>query len=541
MSSIDAIYLTQAANLRSLGRLEEAVEAYRKAARLSPRNAQTLVDLGSVLVQLGLDEEAQAAFAEAAVQTPKRADAWILRGNALYRLGRFEEALAMQNRALRLTPDFAPSHFNRGNALLGLFRYEEAIASFDRALALERDFTAALINKGGALHALRRYEEVIRIQNTVEALTPGLANTMGHRGAALLELGRYEEAASDLTEAIRRARGDHPKSELDLSSISLLHGDFANGWKQLEARKSMFQLCGSGPYFETYGAGPYRNREWSGSESLAGKTLLAYAEQGLGDTIQFCRYLSLARARGAHVVLVCPPILRRLISTTDPEIEIIGPAQPVPRFDYHLPLLSFPHAFGDRMETIPGAIPYLAAEPERVASWRNRLGGHGYRIGVAWKGSAAGALLGKAFPVALLKNIAALPGVRLINLQTAEGREELDKLPPGMVVEQLGEEFDAGPDAFLDTAAVMESLDLVITTDTAVAHLAGALGRPTWVALKHVPDWRWMLDRHDTPWYPTMRLYRQAAIEDWSGVFEAMERDLGADLSHEPPRAFLGA
>jgi ADP-heptose:LPS heptosyltransferase len=192
-------------------------------------------------------------------------------------------------------------------------------------------------------------------------------------------------------------------------------------------------------------------------------------------------------------------------------------------FDHHIALESLPGLFRTSLETIPASIPYLAAEPALVAKWKEKLGEHGFKIGIAWRSSAHGASIGKTFSPAHFEGLSKFPGVRLISLQKADESAELNDLPPGMVVEQLGPEFDSGPDAFVDSAAVMASLDLVISSDTGLAHLAGALGRPVWVALKYVPDWRWMLDRADTPWYPTMRLFRQTAAGDWASAFAEIE------------------
>jgi tetratricopeptide (TPR) repeat protein len=369
---------------------------------------------------------------------------------------------------------------------------------------------------------LRRHAEAVSAFDRAATLEPGYVLAVTNRGAALQELGRYDEAAADYIEALRLSGGDQPTAELNLSYNSLLRGNFGEGWRQLESRKRIA---------EPVGVGPYGNTEWLGEEDIEGKTVLVHAEQGLGDTIQFCRYLPMVAERVAKMAFACQPGLKRLISSLDPALEIIDQGEQRPDFDFHVPLMSLPLAFGTQLETIPASIPYLAAEPERIARWRERIGEQGYRVGIAWKGSALGAKLGKAFPLAMLRPLGALPGVRLINLQTGDGREELDDLPPGMAVEHLGEEFDAGPDAFLDAAAVIESLDLVIATDTALAHLAAALGRPTWVALKYSPDWRWLLGRDDTPWYPTMRLFRQAAVDDWSEVFPAMRRALRLELS----------
>jgi len=292
--------------------------------------------------------------------------------------------------------------------------------------------------------------------------------------------------------------------------------DFANGLALLEWRKRM-------P--EPMEARTYSQPLWDGRQDINGKILFAYIEQGLGDTIQYYRYVAFARERGVKLILSVPSQLIALLRGASPSVELIGWGQVPPAFDFHIPLASIPLAVGMRVETIPVADHYLTAEPERVARWKETLGDHGFRIGIAWQGNQ---LImgseGKTFPVAALEGISRLPGIRLIGLQKNAGSEQLDHLPAGMTVERY--DFDTGPDAFLDTAAIMKNCDLVITADTAPAHLAGALGVPAWVALKYVPDWRWFLERVDSPWYPSLRLFRQAAPNDWESVLAAMQAEL---------------
>jgi hypothetical protein len=270
---------------------------------------------------------------------------------------------------------------------------------------------------------------------------------------------------------------------------------------------------------------------WTGAQVLRGKVLLIHWEQGLGDTIQFCRYANLAVEMGARVLLDVQPQLRRLLRTLNPAVEIVTGGRDITA-DYHCPLLSLPAAFGTTLDTIPARTPYLRAEPDRVAQWRRRIGDEGLKVGISWQGSTLRVDIGRSLPLAAFQPLFAVPGVRLISLQKNEGTVQLQTLPAGMHVETLGEDFDRAPDAFLDTAAVMQHLDLIVTSDTAIAHLAGALGRPTWVALKQVPDWRWMLERTDSPWYPSHRLFRQRRAADWSGVFEDIYREL---RSHPRP------
>jgi len=265
---------------------------------------------------------------------------------------------------------------------------------------------------------------------------------------------------------------------------------------------------------------------WTGAEDLRGKTLFCYAGQGLGDTVQFFRYCALAKARGARVILAPQNALARLLRAAEPELEVIDQNSVPAHFDYHIPLMSLPLAFGTTVETIPDPGPYLVAEAEKIHQWRTRIGAEGFKIGITWRGNERGIMRGRSYPPALLATLAKRPGVRLISLQKDAGESELRSIH----AESLGNEFDAGPDAFIDTAAVLQSLDLVVTADTAIAHIAGALGRPTWIALKHLPDWRWLLNRSDTPWYQSVTLFRQPVEGDWPAVLTQMEDMLGRRL-----------
>jgi hypothetical protein len=264
---------------------------------------------------------------------------------------------------------------------------------------------------------------------------------------------------------------------------------------------------------------------WQG-EALASRTLLVHAEQGLGDTIQFCRFPFPA---DGTVLFEVPPRIARLLKTrrVDPGTgapTVVSTGDPLPHFDLVIPLMSLPAITGMTEAAIPHSVPYLAAEPEAVARWGTRLGRDGFRVGIAWQGNPDRREdIGRSISLEHYLPLAAIPGVRLISLQKHIGSRQL---LPGMPVESPGEDFDAGPDGFIDTAAVMMNLDLIVTSDTAVAHLAGALGRPVWVALRAVPDWRWMLHRSDSPWYPTMRLFRQTVRDEWGPVFTAMSECL---------------
>ena len=265
-----------------------------------------------------------------------------------------------------------------------------------------------------------------------------------------------------------------------------------------------------------------------GEADLAGRTILVHWEQGLGDTIQFCRYIEEFNKRGARVLFAPQRKLRGLMLGLKAPFEMVDANDLGLTFDFHIPLLSAPYAFKTDFSSIPGQEPYLKVRPDRIENWWNEMGSEGLKIGICWQGSTGRIDAGRSFSVHEFYGLSRMPGVRLISLHKGEGESQLRGLPDGMKVETLGPDYDAGPDAFLDAAGAIACCDLVITSDTAIAHLAGALGLPTWVALKTFPDWRWLQDRDDCPWYPTMRLFRQKSPGDWRGVFEEMEEALGS-------------
>ncbi|MGE0573584.1 tetratricopeptide repeat protein, partial [Reyranella sp.] len=344
------------------------------------------------------------------------------------------------------------------------------------------------------------------------ALAPGDADAHANRGATLLGLKRFDEALAcyDRSLALRPGEGE---AAWNKAQLLLLRGDLVQGLPLYEERRRK-------PEFPSVGDAAVPS--WRPDMALAGRTVLVHWEQGMGDTIQFCRYLRPLAAQAGRVLFAPHRPLAALMHGLGPGLSIVDPDDPALSYDLRLPLLSLPLAFATTLDTIPGDVPYLGAEPERVERWRRRLGEGGLRIGICWQGNPSLVDRGRSFPLAALAGLARRPGTRLISLQKGHGVEQFAALPDGMTVETLGGDFDAGPDAFLDSAAVLQSLDLVITSDTAMAHLAGALARPVWVALKQVPDWRWFLDRPTSPWYPTMTLFRQKQRGDWAGVFDEM-------------------
>jgi Tfp pilus assembly protein PilF len=462
------------------GRYEEALTWIDAAIAIDASASEALNTSGLALQALERHEDALVRFAAALAVESRYIEAWNNHGVALQHLGRAKEALVSYDKALAGAPDNGDIWNNRGVALQELGLPEEAIASFDRSLAANPPIARAWNNRGLALHDVGRVEESLASYDRAIALDPNYLDAHWNKGLAALQLGRFDD-----------------------------------GWPLYESRLKRADIARPRTYDKPL---------WSGQEEIAGKTLLVCSEQGFGDTIQFCRYARLVVAKGARVVLSVHDVLVPLILSLDPEIAIVGESATPPPFDRHIPLLSMPLAFGTTAQNIPAQVPYLAPDPVRVKRWKARIGSAGFKVGIAWQGGSRGrAAVGRAFPLVALAGIAAIPRIRLISLQKKDGLDQLSDLPPQITVETLGEDFDAGGHAFLDAAAAMESVDLVITSDTAIAHLAGALGRPVWVGLQFVPDWRWQLDRSDSPWYPTMRLFRQRARGHWQSVFAAME------------------
>ena len=539
----------EGAVLLDLGRASEALASFERAIALEPQCVEAHNYRGMALQQLQRSAEALASIERALSLRPESAELHNNRGNLLRHLQRFAEALASYERAIALQPDFAAPYNNLGLVLQALQKHREAASSYQRALALQPDFAEAHNNLGtvqcelgqpaealascrralqlqpgmpgvhgnlgNALRDLQRPEEALAQYDLALAEAPQEADNHCHRGNALFDLKRLADALASYDRAIG-LNPRHAQALFNKSLCLLLAGEFAPGLPLYEWRKQLNPAA----------LPALPGATWRGEAQISGKTLFVYADQALGDTLQFCRYAQLAERRGARVVLAAQSQLCELLRSLSPTIRIVAPGEETGAFDYHCALMSLPLAFGTTLADLPAAVPYLSADPRRVARWRERIGTEGFRIGIAWQGSRNRIDVGRSVPLEMFARLAAIPGVRLISLQKGDRPGQLQPGSPDLPLEALGDDFDLGPQAFLDSAAVMSHLDLVITGDTALAHLAGALGRPTWVALKHVPDWRWLLDRTDSPWYPSMRLFRQSRRGDWEGVFAALHREL---------------
>jgi tetratricopeptide (TPR) repeat protein len=506
-------YFNRGVALAGLQRHGEALASYEQAIAIDPDYAEAHANRGAVLIALQRHDEALAGYDQAIALKPEAAT-WTSRGVVLGLLQRHDEALASHDRAIALEPDRAEAHLNRGVILAALRRYEEALASHDRAILLKPDDAEAHFNRGYVLAILQRHAEALASYDRAIALRPDYAEAYANRGLLVADQQHHEEALVSYEKAIA-LRPNYAQANHNYSLCLLALGRFEAGWRQYEWRaRRALNLARPRPF-------------WLGQTDIAGKTVFIHWEQGLGDTIQFCRYARLVAACGAQVVMSVQDPLRRLLATLAPGITIVGGAEEPEAFDYQCPLLSLPLAFATTIETIPCEIPYLAADPAAVAVWRERLAGlTGLRVGLCWAGNPRSETFDRrrSFALGRFAPLAVVEGVDFVSLQKGEAAAETGCPPAGLSIADWTEDLQD----FADTAALIETLDLVITVDTAVAHLAGALGKPVWVLNRFDACWRWLLVRTDSPWYPTARLFHQPRPGDWDSVIAAVADALRA-------------
>jgi tetratricopeptide (TPR) repeat protein len=512
---IDAGYLYGAAS-QVLGRLSEAVAAYEQVLRLWPDHPEVLTNLGVALAVQGRWDEAVVYYRRALALKPAFPDAWSNLGRALAALGRAEEAAASFQNALNLRPDDAEALASLGNALREQGKLDEAEARYQDALRLRPDYAEVRNNLGSVFQEQGKLGEAEASYREALRLRPAFVEALTNLGNALREQGRPGEAAASYEEATR-LRPDDAEARVNLGMTRLLMGDFERGWPEYEWRRRARGLPEH----------PSGRPRWDGTP-LEGKAILLRAEQGLGDTIQFVRYAPMVRERGGVVLLECQPPLRALLADAPGVDRVVAPGGPGPEFAVEAPLPSLPGILGTTGETIPARVPYLGADAGRVGRWRRELEDPaGFRVGIVWRGNPKHPRdRQRSIPLVLFEPLAGLPGVRLVSLQKGPGAEQLDAPGWRRSILDLGGRLED----FADTAAVLANLDLLIACDTAVAHLAGALGLPAWVALPSDPDWRWLLGRDDSPWYPSLRLFRQDRPGDWGGVFGRIARELPSVL-----------
>ena len=499
--------------LLKLNRPHEAIGSLKAALGLAPDDPIACFNYGVALGASGHHEDAVAWLQKAKALRPGHAETLLELGHAHRAAGHPDDAVGAYRRACQARPGFLAAAQNLAKLLHAERRYNEAADAFQAALAID-PAQAGLWNDLGTAHqGAGRYVEAVDSYRRAIVEQPGLAAAYCNMALSLAALNRFEEGITACRQAAAlEAGGAAPNMNLGFLLLTL--GRYAEGWACYEYRFAIGHKAWFRPEAQA--------QPWLG-EDLNGKSILVVGEQGNGDHIQFARYLPLLADLGATVTFLATARLHGLLGTLRGPITLAGTLPPQSRFDYQWPLMSLPLRFQQRGTGIPAETPYLAAEPGRAGRWRERIGTHGLRIGIAWQGNKEGAVdAGRSFALERMRPLARLPGVRLISLQLGEAAQQIADLLPGMIVETLGEDFDAGGDAFLDTAAVMQAVDMVVTSDTAIAHLAGALGCRLWVALNSAPEWRWLRGRDDSPWYPTARLFRQPVAGDWDSVFEAM-------------------
>jgi len=483
--------------LQALGRAKDALASHDRAVALKPGDVDAIYGQGNALQALGYVAEAVARYEAVLALKDDHAEAHSSRGNALQRLGRLDEALASHERAVALKPASVDAHYNRGTALIAGGQLDDALASYDRALALRPDHAAALSGRGTALRDLGQLDDALASYDRALELAPRDADTWSNRGILLQSLLRLEESLASYDRAIA-LNPEHIGAHWNRANTLLLSGDFERGWPAYEWRWR------SRPAGET--------DRWFGGKPVKGRHIFLRAEQGLGDTIQFARYAPLLQASGAKVTLAVQPPLRRLLLTLAPGFEVVAGRDG--GIDMGCPLLSLPLIFGTTLSTIPAPPRYLTAEEELVAAWRARLPTDSKRrIGLVWSGNPNHRNdRNRSLPLGALEPLFGLDA-HWVSLQKdvpARDAVTIERLPLMRVGDELRD--------FTDTAALIEALDLVISVDTSVAHLAAALGKPTWILLPFSPDWRWLTGRDDSPWYPSARLFRQTTPGDWADV-----------------------
>jgi len=523
------------------GRLHDAEKLYARALKAAPDNFDALNLLGAIKAQTGKMGEALRLLTAAVKVNPGAADALVNLANVLHALKRDAEALDCLDKALRLNPHDTQTQLNRASALLSMKRPQDALASLDMVLAREPQNAAALLNHGVAKAELGHHADALGDLNAALRLAPGNPTLLYNRGSAFLHLGKPAEALADLDRAVaalpdhrlawnNRGRAlemlnRHDEAAASFGKAIAIDKDYADAHFNLSlALLALGKLeQGFGEYEWRWKRSGVTDRRrgygrplWLGEYPLARKTILLHAEQGLGDTIQFARYASMLANTGARVVLEVQAELKSLFANMPGIASCHARGEPLPAYDVQCPLGSLPLALKTTAETVPAPIPYVTADPERMAKWRPAIDKlPGKRVALTWAGHAHHVNdMNRSIPLETLEPLLAQPGISFVGIQHELRETDGEILARHPQVTNLGTQFTD----MADTAAVLSLVDLVIAVDTSVAHLAAAMGRPTWVLLPFTPDWRWTLTGARSPWYPQARLFRQPAIGDWSAV-----------------------
>jgi tetratricopeptide (TPR) repeat protein len=497
-----SVLLLRGAELHRQGRLAEAEALYRQVLATAPRQPDALHLLGLIANAAGRTAEAIDLIRQALAVQPDLAAAHYNLGRILQGQGAFDQAEQAYCQALASQPGYIEALENLGGTLQAQGKLDEAEHVYRRALELAPERASAWSNLGTLLQARGAPAESLKAYDKALALAPHYVEAHHNRGEALSDLHQLDEAVASYDRALE-LRPDYADAHFGRAAALLRKGALREGFAEYEWRRRRHDAQ------QRVLPGP----EWDGVEA-AGRRLLVYTEQGYGDAVQFARYVPLLAARGATVLLECQPALVRLFTSLAGVSQVLARGEPLPAFDAHVPLMSLPRLFGTELESIPSAVPYLAPPARLLGEWRTRIGSDGQRrVGLVWAGTPNPSWRSpRSVPASALAPLASISGVRFFSLQKDEAER------PPFDITDLSRELDD----FASTVAALSCLDLVISVDTAAAHLAGALGRPVWLMLPQAADWRWLLDREDSPWYPTMWLFRQPIWGDWQSVVQAV-------------------
>lgn len=506
-------------NVRSLQeRYEDAVAIYRQAVCLKPDFAEAYSNLGDALSSLGRYDDAVSSCQQAIRLRPNYAEAYSNLGNAYRGLGKPSEARACYEQALALNPDLPQTHNNLGIALFQLNKLDEALACYRAALRLRPDSAEAYFNLGKVFLMQGNWDDATEAFQSAAERQPNLAKAYANLGYVRCEQGKPEEAETLFEQALR-LKPDDANAHWSRALSLLVLGKFEQGWQEYEWR---WQLNG-------WSLDKFPQPVWDGS-SLAGRTILLNGEQGFGDTIQFVRYATIVKQYGGTVILGCHKPLLPLLASCPGIDGLVTNGSSLPAYDVQAPLLSLPRILKTSLRTVPAKTPYLFPDAQLQKKWQRKVSRYpGFKIGIVWQGNPQHHNdKQRSIPLVHFAPLARTPGVCLISLQKGPGTEQLRAAADRFPVIDMGSRFRSS--SFADAAAVVKNLDLVISVDSAIAHLAGALAIPIWVLLPHVPDWRWLLECEDSPWYPTMRLFRQTEPGDWKAVFDRVAHALSRRL-----------
>ena len=499
-----------AVTMQRSGRLREAEAEYRRLLSRVPTMAEAHSNLGALLNRSGRQVEAVEHLERATVLSPGRAQTFKNLGDALASLGRNADAADAYREAIRLDPAYAGAYSGLGAALFQARQLEPALESYARALDLNPGDPEAVMNAAAVLGRLGLTSKASSLLGDVIVRAPELTAARYNLALCRRDEGRLEEAIHELDRALRMDP-DMIDAEFERAQIRLLSGDFERGWREYECRRRHPTCDISQRSFD--------RPLWDGGR-LTGKTILVYEEQGLGDALQFARFIPMLGDRAEKVVMECRAATRRLFEDLPGIDELVVRGERPPAYDVRVPLMSLPFLLGVRLDSIPSSVPYLLP---RSGSPANASRASSRRVGIVWAGSPHhGNDCNRSARFDDLAPLLEVDGIELCSLQKGPAVSQLSEHPSGGQVAELGSSFDD----LHDTAEVIETLDLVVSVDTAVAHLAGAMGKPVWILLAHSPEWRWLRDRADTPWYPTARLFRQSAPRDWTGLVAAVAHAL---------------